>query len=96
MTNVASPRRRGPADNIWHGPRATLIPAGTGYRMQSSAKGRIVLLLASLGRSLMYIKNSMGPRIVRTLGHTGEDRMRIASLQKQFSAISLAKIVESR
>ena len=25
MANVASPRRRGPADNICHGPRATLI-----------------------------------------------------------------------
>ena len=34
------------------------------YRMQSSAKRRIVLLLASSGRSLMYIKNSMGPRTV--------------------------------
>ena len=44
----------------------------------------------------MYIKNSMGPRTVRTLGHTGEDRMRIASRQKQLSAISLAKNVESR
>ena len=34
------------------------------YRMQSSAKRRIVLLLASSGRSLIYIKNSMGPRTV--------------------------------
>ena len=31
------------------------------YRMYSSAKRRIVVLMASSGRSFMYIKNSMGP-----------------------------------
>ena len=64
-------------------------------RMQSSAKRRIVLLMAS-SEVVDVTKIVWGPEQYLGAHRTGQDGRRIASRQKQLSAISLANNFESR